>query len=190
MLLTMPASMVAVVAAGGKVERNPKGREMGIARKILLTDAGRAHPMYEGKAAVFDSFTSHDDEVTELPVGATTLSGNSWTRVQSVSVTHEGGEFWGLQYHPEYDLHELARLAYCRMEKLIAQGFFADREAAHRYVDRMEALFQNPERRDIAWELGIDADITDEAQRVVEVRNWIVKLVLPSMTEKEGEGAP
>ena len=25
-----------------------------------------------------------------------------------------GGIFWALQYHPEYDLHELARLCYCR----------------------------------------------------------------------------
>ena len=107
-----------------------------------------------------------------------------------MSVKHENGEFWGLQYHPEYDLHELSRLTYCRKDKLVAQGFFEDRDAALRYVDRLEILFQNPERRDIAWELGIDADITDEAQRVVEVRNWIVKLVLPSMSEKEGKGAP
>ena len=40
-----------------------------------------------------------------LPGGATLLSGNDFTRVQSVVVKHEGTEFWGLQYHPEYDLH-------------------------------------------------------------------------------------
>ena len=51
------AAQIAVVAAGGQVQPNPNGREMGIARKIELTPAGRAHPMYEGKASVFD-FTS------------------------------------------------------------------------------------------------------------------------------------
>ena len=78
----------------------------------------------------FDAFASHDDEITELPAGATVLSGNSWTRVQAISVTHENGEFWGLQYHPEYDLHELSRLTHCRMEKLVGQGFFEDQDAA------------------------------------------------------------
>ncbi|HNR34486.1 MAG TPA: gamma-glutamyl-gamma-aminobutyrate hydrolase family protein [Candidatus Hydrogenedentes bacterium] len=46
---------LAVVAAGGEVKANPKGREMGIGRKIRLTEAGRVHPMYEGKPAVFDA---------------------------------------------------------------------------------------------------------------------------------------
>ncbi len=61
------AAQIAVVAAGGEVALNPNGREMGIARGITLTDEGRAHPLYEGKPAVFDAFTSHDDEVTVLP---------------------------------------------------------------------------------------------------------------------------
>lgn len=43
------AAQIAVYAAGGKVAANPKGREMGIARKIYLTDAGRIHPLMEGK---------------------------------------------------------------------------------------------------------------------------------------------
>ena len=36
---------VAVCAAGGRVRRNPVGREFGFARRIELTDAGRRHPM-------------------------------------------------------------------------------------------------------------------------------------------------
>ena len=63
------AAQIAVVAAGGEVAINPNGREMGIARGITLTDEGRAHPLYEGKPALFDAFTSHDDEVTVLPTG-------------------------------------------------------------------------------------------------------------------------
>ena len=34
---------VAVTAAGGEVRANPRGREFGFARRILLSDAGREH---------------------------------------------------------------------------------------------------------------------------------------------------
>jgi GMP synthase (glutamine-hydrolysing) len=175
------AAQIAVAAAGGIVERNPHGREMGIARKIQLTPEGRAHPMYEGKSDVFDAFTSHDDEITHLPPGAVALSRNPWTLVQSVSVIHQGGAFWGLQYHPEYNLHELARLTFCRIEKLIKHRFFRSREDGLTYVDQLEQLHADPTRKDIAWLLGIDADVMNEDVRLVEVRNWINRQVLPRM---------
>src|ERR1041384_7495832 len=54
---------VVTVAAGGTVRANPKGREIGIGRSIALTQAGRDHPMYAGKAAVFDAVTVHLDEI-------------------------------------------------------------------------------------------------------------------------------
>ena len=176
------AAQIAVVAAGGKVQPNPNGREMGIARKIELTPEGRAHPMYEGKTNVFDGFTSHDDEIVHLPPGAVVLSRNAWTKVQSVAVTYRGGTFWGLQYHPEFDLHEIARLAFCRVPKLIKYGFFQDEASAHRYIDDLENLHKDPSRKDIAWRLGIDADVMNEDVRHCEVRNWVQRLVLPKMS--------
>ena len=172
---------MAVFAAGGVVAPHPHGREMGIARKIQLTDAGRGHPMYAGKSTVFDGFISHVDEVTHLPPGAVQLSHNPYTRVQSAAVTHGRGTFWGLQYHPEYDLHEMARLTFCRIDKLIGGGFFKDRQAALTFVETMEALHQDPSRKDLAWLLGIDTDITDVGVRQCEVKNWIERLVLPSI---------
>ena len=175
------AAQIAVIAAGGRCDANPKGREMGIARKIALTPEGRAHPLYSGKKSVFDAFISHDDEITHLPPSGSLLASNGHTHVQSVSVTHNGGVFWGLQYHPEYDLHELARLCYCRKQKLTERGFFRDMDAAQAYVDRLEALHQDPGRKDIAWLLGIDEDVMNEDIRRAEVRNWIDLLVLPSM---------
>ena len=110
------AAQIAVVAAGGTCRPNPNGREMGVARKIQLTPEGRGHPMYEGKAGVFDAFISHVDEITHLPPGAVSLAGNAFTRVQAVSVVYRGGAFWGLQYHPEYDLQEMARLTGGRID--------------------------------------------------------------------------
>lgn len=173
------AAQIAIVAAGGKVQANPRGREMGLARKISLTPEGRSHPLHEGRAAVFDAFTSHDDEITHLPPGALVLSGNAWTRVQSICVVHDQGEFWGVQFHPEFDLHELARLTFCRIEKLMKHGFFRSEQAALDHVNDLEALHQDPSRKDIAWKLGIDADVMDERVRCLEVRNWIRRLVIP-----------
>ena len=171
------AAQIAVVAAGGEGALNPNGREMGIA----LTDEGRAHPLYEGKPAVFDAFTSHDDEVTVLPDGAERLAGNDFTQVQSVVVKHEGTEFWGLQYHPEYDLHEMARLMFCRLEKLVKLKFFADEAAGMAHIEQLEALHADPSRTDIASALSLKADVMDQSLRTVEVRNWINHLVLPNM---------
>lgn len=175
------AAQIAVVAAGGRCAANPRGREMGLARKIALTPEGRSHPMYVGKPTVFDAFISHEDEVTHLPPGAVWLAGNAFTNVQALAITHKGGTIWAVQYHPEYDLRELARLTFCRIDKLVSKGFFADRESALDYVNKLEALHQDPERADLAWLLGIDADVMNEDVRLAEVRNWIQQLVLPAM---------
>lgn len=174
------AAQIAVVAAGGLCAAHPRGREMYLARKIALTPEGRGHLLYRDKKTVFDAWISHDDEVTHLPTGATLLASNDFTRVQSVSVTYDGGTFWALQYHPEYDIHEMARLMFCRKQKLVDKGFFADTDAAQSFVDKLEALHQAPTRKDLAFQLGIDADVADETSRCAEVRNWIEQLVIPN----------
>jgi len=175
------AAQIGIVAAGGRCAAHPFGREMGIARKIELTIEGRAHPLYTGKTTVFDAFISHDDEITDLPPGALCLASNSYTRVQAVSITHQGGVMWAIQYHPEYDLHELARLMHCRTEKLIKLGFFENSVDAVSYIQRLELLHQSPDRKDLAWQLGIDADVIDPDVRQMEVRNWINHLVIPNL---------
>ena len=171
---------LAVVVAGGEVGPHPLGREMGIGRKIYLTDAGREHPMYAHKPPVFDGFVSHDDEVTKLPAGATLLASNAYSKVQAVSVTHKKGTFWGLQYHPEYDLHEMARLICARQEKLILLDFFAGHDDLVAYVDALEALWADPWCKPLRWRLGIDDDILSAPVRQREFINWIDKLVLPT----------
>lgn len=175
------AAQIAVVAAGGMCAANPRGREMGIARKIRLTSEGRGHPLYTGKANVFDAFISHEDEITHLPAGALCLAANAFSNIQAVAVSYGGGTCWAVQYHPEYDLHELARLTFCRIDKLVNLGFFVDRDAAADYVAKLEILHQDPTRKDIAWMLGIDEDVMNEDVRLTEPRNWIQQLVLPHM---------
>lgn len=175
---------MAVAAAGGEVQSNPKGREMGIARKIQLTQEGRNHPMYEGKPSVFNAFISHEDHITKIPSDGVLLAGNDFTAVQAISVTHKKGTFWGVQYHPEYDLHEMARLIVAREQKLVLAGFFSGHDDLVTYVERLETLFSHPDRKDLRWQLDIDDDVLSDEIRQCEFANWIKKLVIPRAEKK------
>jgi len=170
---------IAAVAAGGKVEPNPKGREMGLGRKIYLTSEAHNHPMFEGKPHVFEGFVSHDDMVTDIPPGGTLLAGNAFARVQALAVTHKKGTFWATQYHCEYNLHEMARLIVAREKKLVAAGFFRGHDDLTDLVERMESLAGEPDRKDLRWQLAIDDDVLSDSIRQCEFVNWINKLVLP-----------
>ncbi len=171
---------VAAAAAGGLVKPHPRGSEMAIARKISLNDAGRGHPMFEGKSGVFDQPAIHVDEVTHLPSGATLLASNSFCTVQAASIAFQGGMFWGVQYHPEFDLLDMAKLVRRYATRLVDQGFFADTDAAEDHAGRLSVLDAAPERQDLAWLLGIDDDILDRRIRWREIENWINRLVRPA----------
>ena len=173
------AAQIAVYAAGGEVKINPKGREMGLARKMFLTPEGLKHPMYEGKTQVFDGFISHDDEITKLPEGGEWLASNEFTKVQAVSVKHKEGTFWAPQYHPEYDLHEVARLIIAREDKLIKQNYFKNHDDLIKYVNDLEEIFNDNTRKDLMWKYGIDEDVLKDSVRQLEFCNWLNKLVIP-----------
>ncbi len=164
---------MAAVAAGGTVERNPKGREMGIGRKIIKTAEGMDHPMLEGKPPVFYAFESHNDIVINVPEGGVVLARNPFSGIQAMIVKHKNGTFWSSQYHPEYNLHEIARLTLFREKVLTEQGFFKDHGDMQSYVDKMEELYRDPDRTDLSWQLGIDEDILDDSIRQSEFKNWL-----------------
>ncbi len=169
---------ISVVAAGGKVDPNPKGKEMGIARKIMKTKEAKGHPMLEGKPDVFEAFISHDDITTEVPEGGIVLAGNKFTAVQTLSVTHKNGTFWSTQYHPEYNLKEMACLIIARAKKLIEMGFYKDQQDLDTMVDRMKKLAEQQERKDLRWQLVIDDDVLDQKIRQCEFSNWINTFVV------------
>ena len=172
---------VMMVALGGTVRLNPRGAEMGVARSILLTDAGRAHPMYAGKPAVFDALCVHQDEVDRLPDGAIRLAGNGVSDVQAVSL-HEGDRsFWGVQYHPEYDLLQIAAMFKRSAKRLVDRGLMSDMPTAERFADELRALHDDPSRKDIAWRYGISADIIEPDRHRVEFANWLKTEVAPRM---------
>jgi len=171
---------VAAAAAGGTVQASPKGCEMGVARKVALNDVGRAHPLYHDKNSVFDAAAVHVDEVTALPPGATLLASNGFSKVQGASFNYGNGTFWGVQYHPEYDLADMAVLVKRYTQRLVDQGFFATPEDAETHAGRLAALHAEPDRKDLAWSLGLDDDILDKKRRWREVVNWVEFAVKPN----------
>src|SRR5262249_3208598 len=115
---------LATVALGGSVRRNPRGRELPIARAISITDAGRAHSLLAARPPVFDALCSHLDEVETLPPNAEVLAGNELSPVQAMAArTPHGGSFFGTQYHPEHTLAVSAALMEMRATELVDEGF-------------------------------------------------------------------
>lgn len=174
---------VATVATGGTVRRNPQGREFGVARAIAQTQAGVTHPMYRGKGRVFSACAIHFDEVESLPPGALVLAGNAMSRVQAAEIPWSGGTFWGVQYHPEFDIAEIGRYGLRYAESLTREGIFASPAEGAAWGEAC-ALLKDTGRPDLAWRLGVDGDILDDARRLRELVNWLEALVLPRATRR------
>lgn len=169
---------IAVMAAGGEVACNPKGREVGFARKIALNEAGLAHPMFRARQPVFDAPCIHYDEVVRMPEGATLLASNTHSRVQAAVVPLGKSEVWAVQYHPEFDLAQLVQLYTLYAADMVAQGFFADEAELVAYREKMARLVEEPAQAGLAWQLGIDDDVLDPRQRAAEIIAWIETRVL------------
>ena len=172
---------IAAMAAGGLVEYHAQGREVGFARKIMVTEAGRNHPMFARKGPVFDAPCIHYDEVTRLPEHATLLATNAHSEVQAALIPLANSEIWAVQYHPEFDAAHLADLYRLYADDMVGQGFFADLNELEDYAARLTALDSRPDNAALAWQLGVDADITDDARRRAEIIAWVETCVIGEM---------
>lgn len=174
---------VGAAAAGGDVRRNPHGREIGFARRIALTEAGRVHPMMTGRPAAYDAPAIHLDVVTVPPADCTVLAANSQAAIQAAEIHSEGGALWAVQYHPEFSLEELAVILERRLEILVAEGFCETLEDAAAYVADLNALHAHS-RPGLAWRHGIDAEVLDPERRTREIRNFVEGRVRPAKSRR------
>jgi GMP synthase (glutamine-hydrolysing) len=171
---------LAVVALGGSVRRNPRGRELPIARAITMTDAGRAHPLLRSRPAVFDALCSHLDEIETVPPNSQILAANEVSAVQAIAVeTPSLGGFHGTQYHPEHTLAVSAALIEMRAAELVEEGFGTEPSEIFVLAADYRALDAEPTRRDLIWRYGIAGEIMDPVRRTVEIGNWLRTVVVP-----------
>jgi GMP synthase (glutamine-hydrolysing) len=178
---------VLTVAAGGSVRKNPNGREIGFGRGIKLTEEGRKHPMYIGKPEVFNAPTVHLDEVETLAPGMTVLATNQISQVQSAEIRANGAIAWGVQYHPEYPLREVATIVRRIGPRLIDEGFFLDTAEISAFAGDLDTLDRNPAEKRLSWRYGISRNVLDKKLRTGEVANWLEYQVLPTRA-KRGRG--
>ncbi|TGD94285.1 type 1 glutamine amidotransferase [Methylobacterium nonmethylotrophicum] len=169
---------VAATIAGGRAARNPRGPEYGLARAISRTPAGADHPLLAGRPPAWDAPAIHDDAVIDPPPGSTVLAGNDRLDVQAIEIRVGDGVFWGTQYHPELDLDEVAAMLRLSAAGVVEAGLCPDEAALHAYADALRDLHRDPEGRpDLAWRLGVTAEVLVPERRRREIGNFLDRLV-------------
>ncbi len=164
---------VAVVAAGGEVAANTKGREIGIARGIRITEEGLSHPLYGGKPPVFDAVTIHLDHAVRLPAGSRVLSGNDMSQVQAIEINCGEAVFWGVQYHPEFDLEYVAGLIRRYGKALIDEGIRRDDADVESWAADLEAAQNGGNGNGPERQYSLGSDVLDPRCRLLELSNWL-----------------
>lgn len=170
---------VATAAAGGVVEKNPRGREVGVARHILVNEAGRKHPLLASRPPVFDAPCVHLDAVTHAAPGTIILADNAMANVQAAEIHYNGGVFWGVQYHPEFTLSHLARILMANLSIHVEEGKFADEAQGVAFCEDMTRLCTNPDLLHVSWRYGIGPELLHRDRRLTEIRNFIEYRVRP-----------
>jgi GMP synthase (glutamine-hydrolysing) len=175
---------VATVAAGGTVRPNARGAEAPFARNIAPREAGVNHPLLAERPERFDAPSIHSDEVESLPEGALLLASNSHTGVQAVEIRSGEGVFWGVQYHPELSLGEVAAAIRRQADDLVKKGALESHGAVEEEAGLIERLDRDPTDGEAASRLRLGPDVIAIDNRRRELRNFIDRLVLPTRSRR------
>ena len=167
---------IATVAAGGTTKSREEGTEVGFARSIVRTEAGRDHPLLAGRPIAWDALAMHSSVVDRQPDGMTVLARTVDTPVEVAEIRCGEGWHWGVQCHPEIDLSEIADAMRASADTMIKQGMAQSESDVDRYAAILDTLNRDPSRRDLAWQIGIDEEVTDSERRTVEMRNFLAHI--------------
>jgi len=102
-------------ALGGRVERNPRGREIGTVELTLQAD----DPLFRNEERPYWVNMSHLDSVVERPPNAELLGA---TKLDPHAALRFAERAWGVQFHPEFDREIIGHYAIRRSEALIEEG--------------------------------------------------------------------
>lgn len=163
---------IAAVAAGGTCKARESGIEAGFARGIIATEAGRRHPLLQGRPLSWSAPALHSSRVDRLPEGATVLAQAEGTPVEAAEIRSGNGVFWGVQYHPEITVAEIAASLRRQSADLIEEGLAGNQADVDAYAAKLEALDAAPGRRDLAWQFGLDDEVLDPQRRTREISNF------------------
>jgi len=109
-------------ALGGRVGKNPRGREIGTVEAALAAAARDDDLLGHFRGALLVQ-SSHLESVLELPPGATRLA---TTQRDPNHAFRVGRAAWGVQFHPEFDADIVRGYIAARREALLEEGVDAD----------------------------------------------------------------
>jgi GMP synthase (glutamine-hydrolysing) len=105
-------------ALGGRVDNNPRGREIGTVR-VRLLPAAKTDPLFSGMPNELTVQATHLQSVLELPVDAVPLG-------ESADDPHHAFRFgscaWGVQFHPEFNARIMRTYLAERHDLLVREG--------------------------------------------------------------------
>lgn len=109
-------------ALGGRVARNPRGREIGTI-DVRLQAAARGDALFAELAEPVRMQATHVESVLELPAGARWLASSAGDPHQAFAV---GERAWGVQFHPEFDADIVRAYLTARRDAVRAEGLDPD----------------------------------------------------------------
>ena len=148
---------VSVAAARGKCRVSTKGANTGIARDVILTDAGTKHNLYKSKPKKFNAPGFNFDEVEVPPKNSVLLASTKINRFAALHFTAGKSEVWGLQYHPEIPYSYMIRLLKHRKKRLIDNKSFKNENELNKHIDLIAKEDQK----------------TNDNSRTLELKNWL-----------------
>jgi GMP synthase (glutamine-hydrolysing) len=107
-------------ALGGRVGRNPRGREIG---SVDVTFRAQPDPLLDILPVRARLQTTHVESVVELPPGVRSLA---WSALDPHHAFRVGEWAWGVQFHPEFDADVSRRYLRARRAQLLAEGLDPD----------------------------------------------------------------
>ena len=164
---------IAASAAGGTTKPRGRGTEAGFARGIVATQEGADHPMLRGRPVSWDALAMHSSIVDREPPGMRVLARTQDTPVEVAEIRSGPGVHWGVQYHPELALGEIADALRAKSDDLVEEGLARDEADVDRYAAELKTLDEDPGRRDVAWRIGVDEQVTDRSLRLLELANFL-----------------
>lgn len=105
-------------ALGGRVDFNPRGREMGTV-EISLHDAASEDPLFRGLPRQFAAQTTHQQTVLAPPPESCVLARSALDDCQAFRWRQH---VWGLQFHPEFATQHMRGYIQARREALQREG--------------------------------------------------------------------
>jgi GMP synthase (glutamine-hydrolysing) len=103
---------------GGKVDYNPKGREMGTV-KVSLKPQAQQDAVFAGLPMEIQAQTTHMQTVLQPPEGAEVLAHSDLDDCQAFRLKDH---VWGVQFHPEFSTEHMREYIHVRRMALIQEG--------------------------------------------------------------------